>query len=151
MTDEPVADPLQYVHAQIHCQRRWLPLWHYAERTGLTIDALVEDIRSQTATHPASRDAVLQRLGRTLSAFAKHVGRPAQLLKRILEGETMVAGNTKENIALANAIMGLPEGFQGAAALKPLLVDMLNASHGNSAARSAIYRAACRVDELLCT
>lgn len=149
LKSEKVAEPLQYIHAQAHCQRGWLPLWYFARGTGLRLDDLVEDLRSQVATHPSSRDAVVQRLRKTQSAFKIHPGKPAGILKRIIAGEVVATGTNVENIALANAIMGLPDGFCEAETLKPIVLEMLDKAPEGAASRSAIYRAACRLDELL--
>lgn len=149
LMDEKVADPLQYIHAQVHCQRRWLPLWYYVRRTEMSLDDLVEDLRSQVATHPSSRDAVVQRLRKTQTSFKVHPGKPAAILGRILAGETLPIGTNAENMATANAIMALPDGFIGAEALKPSVLEMLDKAPEGAVSRSAIYRAACRLDELL--
>ncbi len=146
---EKVADPLQYVQAQAHYQRRWLPVWYYAKAAGTPIDDLVEDLRSLVATHPSSRDAVVQRLRRTLSARKIHPGKPARVLERLIAGDEVVVGTSAENLVLANAIMGLPDEHAGAEGLKPLVLAMLDKAPEGSGLRSAIYRAACRLDELL--
>jgi hypothetical protein len=147
---EKVAEPLQYVHAQAHCQRRWLPVWYYAKASALPIDDLVEDLRSLVATHPASRDAVVQRLRRTNSAYKSHPGKPASVLERLLSGNLPRAGTDAENLVTANAIMGLPEDYATPDALRPLLLEMLDSAAEGASVRSAIYRAVCRVDEILC-
>lgn len=149
LRSENVAEPLQYVHAQAHCQRRWMPVWYFARATGLGVDDLVEDLRSQVATHPSSRDAVVQRLRKTQSAYKVHPGKPVRILKRLVTGEAVATGTNTENMTFANAIMGLPDGFGNAEALKPVVLEMLDKAPEGAASRSAIYRAACRLDELL--
>lgn len=74
-----VAEPLQYVHAQAHCQRKWLPIWCYVRSTGLSTDHLVEDLRSLVATHSSSRNAVVHRLRNTETAYKVHPGKAAVL------------------------------------------------------------------------
>ena len=146
---ETVAEPLQYVHSQVHCQRKWLPVWHYATRTGMAIDDLVEDLRSQVATHPSNRNALVHRLRKTETAFKVHPGKPVAVLARLVAGEIVETGTTSDNMVLSNAIMGLPDGYVGAEGLKPVVLEMLDKAPEGSAVRSAIYRAACRIDELL--
>jgi hypothetical protein len=146
---EKVAEPLQYLHAQAHCQRKWLPIWYYVREARMPIDDLVEDLRSQVATHPSSRNAVVHRLRRTERAFKIHPGKPALLLDRLLGGEQIEPGNAAENMVLSNAIMGLPDGAAQADSLRSVVLEMLDKTAEGSAVRSAIYRAACRIDEIL--
>ncbi len=149
LRQEKVAEPLQYLHAQAHYQRKWLPIWYYARETQTSIDNLVEDLRSQVATHPSSRDSMVRRLRKSESAYKIHPGKPATLLQRLLAGEKVVAGNAAENLVLSNAIMGLPDGFAQVEALKSVVLDMLDGTPERAVVRSAIYRAACRIDEIL--
>ncbi|WP_156421263.1 AlbA family DNA-binding domain-containing protein [Aureimonas sp. AU40] len=149
LSGEKVADALQYIYAQAHCQRGWLPLWYYVKGAGLATDALVEDLRSLVATHPSSRDNVVHRLRNIQAAYKVHPGRPSVILKRLVAGEVMAAGSSTENMALSKAIMGLPDGFQAAVSMKSVVLEMLDKTSAGSAVRSAIYRAACRLDEIL--
>lgn len=146
---EKVAEPLQYIHAQAHCQRRWLPIWCYAHHAGATVDALINDLRSEVATYPSSRDAMLHRLMGAQSAEKVHPGRPIGVLDRLLAGKMPTTGSTAENLIIANAIMGLPDDFDSAGSLMPLILEMLDKAPSGHGVRSAIYRAACRVDEIL--
>ena len=145
---EKVAEPLQYVHAQAHFQRKWLPIWYYARSTGISTDHLIEDLRSMVATHPSSRNAVVHRLRKTATAYKIHPGKAVALLAKIMAGEDVAASTPSERVALSNAIMGLPNGFERGEALKPVVLKMLDRTVEGSVVRSAIYRAACRLDEL---
>lgn len=149
LKQESVAEPLQYLHAQAYCQRKWLPIWYYARKTEMAIDDLIEDLRSQVATHPSSRDSVVQRLRKVETAFKIHPGKPVALLERLLAGEKVAPGDAAENLILSNAIMGLPNGAIQAEALMPIVLNMLDKTAERAPVRSAIYRAACRIDELM--
>lgn len=148
---QAVSDPMQYIHAHAHCQRRWLPVWHYVKQAGLPVDSIVEDLRSQVASHPSSRDAVVQRLRKIETAYKLHVGKPAGLRTAFARGEIVEPKTNDDDLPFANAVMGLPPDAQGVERFKPMLLLSLDRTEaaGNSAVRSAIYRAACRLDELL--
>jgi hypothetical protein len=148
---EGVNDPMQYIHAQAHCQRRWLPVWYYVEQAGTPIDDIVEDLRAQVASHPSSRDAVVQRLRRTETAHKVHVGKPARLCEGFARGEINEPAGGADDLAFANAVMGLPSTAVEVERFKPILLACLDRAEtaGNGTHRSAIYRAACRLDELL--
>lgn len=150
---ETVADPMQYIHLQAHAQRRWLPVWYYVKQAGVPVEVIVEDLRGQVATHPASRDAVVRRLLRTTSAYKKQSGKEAQLLALFARGETVGPTNAVEDMAFAYAVQGLPDNYADAEQFKPVLLASLDRAQGSdtrsSSRRSAIYRASCRLDELL--
>jgi hypothetical protein len=148
---ERVADPVQYIHAHAHCQRRWLPVWHYVKQAGIPVDGIVEDLRSQVATHPSSRDAVVHRLRKTETAYKVNVGKPTRVCEAMVKGETVVPTGGSDDLIFANALMGLPAGATNIEKFKPILLACLDRAEaaGSGARRSAIYRAACRLDELL--
>ncbi|MDI4236670.1 ATP-binding protein [Bradyrhizobium sp. Arg237L] len=150
---ERVADPMQYIHFQAHAQRRWLPIWYYIRAAGCSVDEIVDDLRRQVATHPASRDAVVQRLLRKSTAQKEHLGKPSKIMAAILDGSVVPPTDEIADVLFANAVQGLPSNYRKAAALRPHLLASLNRAQGNngksSNRRSAIYRAACRLDELL--
>lgn len=149
---EKVADPMQYIHAQAHCQRKWLPVWYYVKQADLNVDVVVDDLRARVASHPASRDAVVKRLRRAESAHKLHPGRAARILAGFASGEVVGPKDASEVLPIANAIMGLPAGTREVEKFKFIVLACLDHMDGEGASngtRSAIYRAACRLDELL--
>lgn len=153
LNGERVAEPMQYLHAQAHAQRRWQPIWFYVGLTDLPLETIVRDLRSLVATHPASRDAVVDRLVQRVSAYKLHPGKPAVRLREIAAGKLEAPTTVVQDMEFALAIQGLQVGQGGAEAVKPLLLASLNRAQGQDARssqrRSAIYRAACRLDEVL--
>jgi hypothetical protein len=143
-----VEQPLQYIHFQAHCQRRWLPLWYYVNASGKTVDEIVADLLGQVASHPASRQAVINRLNGRETAYKVNPGAPARQLSALLAGTQVELRELSDVSLFANAVMGLPDDFDGAEALKPLLLSALTIA-GDSVVRSAVYRSACRLDEIL--
>jgi Putative DNA-binding domain len=149
LLSNPVSEPLAYLHAQAYYQRKWMPIWHYVQQLSMMdIDELVEDLRGLAASMPASRDAIVQRLRSTLSAFKIYTGKPKAILSEILSGKISVPKSDAELGAFANAIHGLPNEFSKIADVRPMLVECLKRDTAEKA-RTQIYRAACRVDEII--
>jgi hypothetical protein len=148
-----VADPMQYIHSQAHSQRKWLPVWFYVKQSTAPLDEIAEDLRRQVATHPSSRDALVKRLLKTVSAYRKQTGKPAALVAKFLKGEIEPPKTLTEDSTFASALHGLTDQQNNLGVFLPILLTCLDRAQGSDAKtgsrRSAIYRAACRLDELL--
>lgn len=153
LRDERVSDPLQYLHAQLHQQRKWMPIWYYLRLSGLSGEQLIQDLRGMVVTHPASRDAVISRVRQKTSAYKAHPGKPAILLTSIVDGDVVAPSSSAQDANFAMAIQGLPKNFERADRLKLGLLNCLDRAQGSdtksSGRRSIIYRAASRLDEIL--
>lgn len=143
-----VQEPLQYLHAQAHYQRKWMPIWHYVRQLSTSVDDIVEDLRSMTASIPTSRDAVVQRLRGTQTARKIYNGSPAKILASLQSGRIIGPKKADEFGTFASAVQGLPNDFKRAGELRPILLDCLRRDTTNKH-RAAIYRAASRIDEIL--
>lgn len=148
LSDSPVQEPLQYLHAQAHYPRKWMPIWYYVRQLSISVDDLVEDLRGMTASVPTSRDAIVQRLRGTSTAAKLYTGSPAKILALLRTGKINAPKSVDEFGAFANAVQGLPNDFKSAGELKPILLDCLKRDV-ESIHRPAIYRAASRIDEIL--
>jgi hypothetical protein len=143
-----VQEPLQYLHAQAHYPRKWMPLWHYVRQLSTPIDDIVEDLRSMTASVPTSRDAVVKRLRATLTARKLYTGSSAKILSLLRSGKISAPKNIDEFGAFAGAVQGLSDDFDQADELLPILLDCLKRDKEEKH-RPTIYRAASRIDEIL--
>lgn len=143
-----VQEPLQYIHAQAHYPRRWMPIWHYMRQLSKSIDEVVEDLRGVLASVPTSRDAIVQRLRGTLTAKKFYTGSPAKVLETLRSGKIVAPKNVEEFGAFVSAIHGLPNDFSRATELRPILIDCLKRDKEEKY-RPTIYRAASRIDEIL--
>jgi Putative DNA-binding domain len=148
LRNNQVQEPLQYLHAQAHYPRKWMPIWHYVRQLSTSVDDIVEDLRSMTASVPTSRDAVVQRLRGTLTAAKLYSGSPAKILASLRSGKISAPKSVQEFAAFASAVQGLPNDFKKAGELRPILLDCLKRDVA-SKHRHAIYRAASRIDEIL--
>jgi|ERR1700687_2865582 len=108
---------------------------------------------TRVATHPSSRDALVKRPLRTVSAYRKQTGKPAALVAKFLKGEVEPPKTVAEDSAFANAIQGLTDAQGDVHIFLRVLLTCLDRAQGSDAKsgsrRSSIYRAACRLDELL--
>lgn len=148
LRDNRVKEPLQYLHAQAHYPRKWMPVWHYVRQLKTSVDELIEDLRGMTASVPTSRDALVQRLRGTLTAKKHYTGSPAKILSSLRTGKIAAPSKVEEFGAFANAVQGLPDDFKNTHELRPVLLECLNRDM-ESKHRPAIYRAASRLDEIL--
>jgi hypothetical protein len=148
---EQVADPLQYIQAQAHCQRRWLPVWYYVAQLDHPLDTIIERLRAEPATYPVIRDVVVARLLRKETAWKVHAGKPARLGAELARGNLSSQPGGLDDLAFSNAVMGLPRSAERVERLKPALLACLERAEarGQGTLRSAVCRAACRIDELL--
>src|SRR5215831_16128970 len=125
-----------------------MPIWHYVRQLSASVDDIVEDLRSMTASVPTSRDAVVQRLRGTLTAAKLYTGSPGRILTSLRSGKISAPKSVEEFGWFANAVQGLPDDFKNAGELRPILLDCLNRDVVNKH-RPAIYRVASRIDEIL--
>lgn len=143
-----VSDPLAYLHAQAYYQRKWMPIWYYLHKLQMSVDDLVEDLRRLNACMPASRDAIVHRLRGTQSAYKFYTGKPKAMLAGLLTGEMSVPKNDVDLSAFANALHGLPNDFEKITEARPIVFECLKRDTEEKW-RTQIYRAACRVDEII--
>jgi hypothetical protein len=148
LLENQISDPLGYLHAQAYYQRKWMPIWYYVHKLQMSVDDLVEDLRGLNACMPSSRDAIVHRLRGTQSAYKLYTGKPKAMLAGILTGELNVPKSDVDLSAFANALHGLPNDFEKIAEVRPIVLECLKRDTEEKW-RTQIYRAACRVDEII--
>ncbi|WP_316237882.1 ATP-binding protein [Bradyrhizobium sp. SZCCHNR1015] len=155
LRNEKVAEPMQYIHFQAHSQRKWFPVWFYIDQTRSTAAEMAEGLRKQVATYPSSRNALVDRLSGKESAFRQSTGKAEALRVKLARGEIKAPADTDEDVLFAGAVQALPTTVKLKdleSIRKMLLVSLDRAQDSDprsSIRRGAIYRAACRLDELL--
>jgi hypothetical protein len=113
-----------------------------------SVDDLVEDLRGMSASCPASRDAVVQRLRGTIGARKLYTGRPKTMLAAFAPGKITAPKMDADLGAFAYALQGLPDDFAQVEEIRPVILECLERDKEEKH-RPAIYRAAARVDEIL--
>ncbi len=150
---EPVEEPLQYLLHSVHSQRKWLPLFYYLHLSRITVEQAVERLKKENATYPSQQKIAVDRLLGVVSAFKLNVGKPRTLLDEFKSGTINFPSNEKEDNAFILAVQGLPDDFSNADSFRALLFTVLERAQDNTPQhrnrRSAIFHAACRIDEML--
>ena len=155
LRNEKVAEPMQYIHFQAHAQRKWFPVWFYVDQTKATATEVADDLRSQVATYPSSRDALVDRLVRKESAFRQSTGKAEELRTKLVRGEITAPMTVEQDVVFAGAVQSLPITVKAkdAEVIRQMLLECLDRAQGgdsrSSNRRGAIYRAASRLDEIL--
>jgi hypothetical protein len=109
-------------------------------------------MRKEDASYRSHRDGVIGRLAGKKSAYNVNQGKPKQLVSAFARGEVNdpVDISTAHKIALA--VQGIPDGQKDVRLFESLLLKCYDLSVGETSQhrnlRSAVFRAACRIDEL---
>lgn len=150
---ELVSEPLQYILTLAHSNREWLPLWYYARLSKLSIDQIVNSLNSERPSQPSHRDLAIQRLLGQRSAYKMHPGTPRRLLNGFLAGKISEPKTIEDDSAFALAVQGLPNGQRELERFRNYLASAADRAQSTdtrtNSRRSNIFRAACRLDELL--
>ena len=153
LSGELVAEPLQYILALAHTSRIWLPTWYYVQLSKMEIRDIIAALNRERPTQPSHRDGAISRLLGKKSAYKLHTGTPKKILSDILDGKVSEPKTTSEDSNFALAVQGLPETAQDIEQIRSTLTKVAARAQGNdpqtSQRRSNIFRAACRLDELL--
>lgn len=144
-------DPTEYIRFALEAsQGEWLPLLFFARAAGMSRGHLVAFINSTSATAERKRLYI----ERTVGDAARHVigGKPRQLLPEILAGRIPAPDDAVRAGHIGLALQGLDRVDVDATALLGLLKRCLNVAEASGDANrvSAVRRAICRVDEVIC-
>jgi hypothetical protein len=114
-----------------------------------------EDLRRQVATYPSSRNALVARLAGKDAAFRQSTGKAEALRAKLARGEITAPTDVEQDVVFAVAVQALPTTAKpkDLETIRTILLGCLDRAQGadprGSNRRGAIYRAACRLDELL--
>jgi len=149
---EPVHEPWQYVQHAAHSNREWLPIWYYILAAGVSVDDAIERLKSEPASMPSHRDGAVAQLKGSRNAYKAHGGKPKQLIENFKMGIIAEPPTDSDAHKFALAVQGLPEGVDDLIRFRDLLLLCYERANTGSPRQknlhSAIFRAACRLDEL---
>jgi len=146
-----VEQPVQYIQAGLAQSRMWLPIFYYVKLAGLSPDKAADIIGGLKVAQKNKKKVLIERL----------LGQRAALTKAVTQPATKVAGDiSKGLISVPTKVGDVPTFANGLTAVtktKAPLTDLLTAlrrcrliaekaEDGN--AIGAVYKAACRVDEI---
>lgn len=153
LKEEKVEQPIQYVIYSAYSPRGWQPLWYYIKMARISVADAVQYLKSENASHPSNRDNAVARLQGRRTAYKKNPGRPKYFLDQIQNDEILQSDDENELYKFALAIQGLEEVPKNVDRIKEILLSSFKLastqSNFHSMFRSAIFRSACRLDELL--
>ena len=150
---EKVAHPLDYLAHSAHSSREWQPVWFYARHAGISASDAIERLKKEAASQPSHRDGAIARLSGKRSAYNINNGKPKQLVAAFATGTIEEPKDDSEAHKFALAVQGLSDGQGNLDTFRALLMKCYERATSQTPAhkslRSAIFRAACRLDELL--
>lgn len=152
--DDHDLDPMMCLRQSAHEPVRWLPIFYYAQLSGCSRAAIIEEIKNSPASKPGSVRHMQQRLSGSISAFAPTLGAgPRGILENILSGMDPALPNVKVARHFAMSLTGLAGlGNLKSHMLRNTLhriLELYQEYDHDSAIGSAMRRSAARVDELL--
>ncbi|WP_237152084.1 ATP-binding protein [Oryzibacter oryziterrae] len=153
LTSEKVEQPLQYLANSANSNREWQPIWYYLHHANIPIDAAIEHLQKEVASHPSHRDGAIARLSGKRSAYNVNNGKPKQLIKEFGSGIIDEPTDDSEAHKFALAVQGLPDEQKNLENFPNILLKCYERATSQTSAhknlKSAVFRAACRLDELL--
>jgi hypothetical protein len=151
LTQQDVHLPESYIRQGIDLQRKWLPIFYYAKKAGLTPAEIADKIASEKTSHTGRRDEIVKRLRKRMSAKPPKAATKAirELANQIEQGSLSEPQTVKEALLFADAVACIS---QTKSSLDNLLAtlnatwDLVTANELKSIGR--VSKAICRVDEL---
>lgn len=149
-----VAEPLQYIMHSAHTARAWLPLFYYVAASKLSLEEVATTLAAERPTYKQRRDAAISRLkGTGPSALNRATGKAQVALAALLNGHLAAPLLISEVAVVAQAIQAIPPDtkmhFDWLKSILLAAYDLTNeTTDQHKLARSLVYRAACRLDEL---
>ncbi len=145
-----VAFPYEYIRHLLHTQRRWIPVFYFAQLSGLTIPALVEKLSAEPPGYPISRSTLIERLRGERSAFQSPSAHGLAIAQKIEANQMPKLSTRSDVLSAARAVSSIRSA--DFAKVSDLLMQCLLKSQGaddrSKADRSIIDRAVCRLDEI---
>ena len=148
LNKEKVRFPFEYIRVSALVQRHWLPLFYFIHLTGKPIEEAISVLDNTQAAYLPSKQKALERLRGALSAYSPLSGHALPVGQEIMRGEIEGIGDRHDPTLIARAIQSLPNDCENLAPLFDLLDGLHGVSLSNAPVRGAIYRAACRLDEI---
>jgi hypothetical protein len=146
-----VVYPVDYLQRSCHTQRHWLPMFYFMKMAGLSVEQTIAVFHAEEPPYPKICEAATSRLKGTISAYRKTTGAGTKALCAISSGSFVDPKDIKEAATLAHAIGGITSIGKALPECLALLQRCLELSKGQEGGglRSQVYRAACRLDELM--
>ena len=147
-------DPIAYLRQAAHEPVRWLPLFFYARMTGLSDEAIIDELKRSPVSKPGTVRHMRQRLSSEISAFKSYIGgAPQTFLTQLQQGIIPEIRDRASARHFSMALSGIrseaaPSEHVMRTALRRM-VELYTRYSQDAAIGSNMRRSAARVDELL--
>jgi hypothetical protein len=143
--------PESYIRQGVDLQRKWLPIFYYAKKAGLTPAEIADKIASETTSHTGRRDEIVNRLRKRMSAKPPKAATKAMraLTIQIEQGNLSEPVTVKDALSFADAVACISQttcNLESLLATLKATWDLVTANELKSIGR--VSKAICRVDEL---
>ncbi|MFG1432124.1 ATP-binding protein [Xanthobacter sp. V2C-8] len=153
LSNDVVQEPLHYILHSAHSTREWQPIWYYLKLSGLSASSVIDHLKKEVASRPSHQSTTIERLEGKKSAYYLNRGKPQIILRQILADELELPTDDIKAQKFALAIQGLSEKPKNINDIRSILLSCYERATSQSpthkALQSAVFRAACRLDELL--
>lgn len=147
-------DPVAYLLQSAHEPVRWLPIFYYAKKSGMSAQAIVDEISNSPTSKPGTINHMRQRLTGQIRAYKDYTGAaPKAYLDALLAGDIPNPKDRASARHFAMCLVSAPDNVQIAdAVLRTALrrmVELYSKYSNDSAIGSNMRRSAARADEIL--
>ncbi len=143
--------PMQYVQAGLAQSRMWLPIFYYVRMAGITNAEAANEIQSLKVAQNNKKKILIDRLTGTRTSFTKAVTRAAvQISKDITVGKISSPKTAQEVTIFSSGLTAVEKTPASKEVLLRVLARCLAIATKSDDlnAIGAVYKAACRVDEM---
>jgi hypothetical protein len=146
-----VERPLEYIRATLAQSKLWLPIFYFAQMSKLPNEKIAADIRELKISQKRKKKILMDRLEGKRSALTKAVTQSSRRIAADLaKGELIPPSSAEEVSAFAYALTALTGTTLPLQTLLAALITSRELAEvaDNANALGAVYKAACRVDEM---
>jgi Putative DNA-binding domain len=146
-----VERPLEYIRATLAQSKLWLPIFYFAQMSKLPNEKIAADIRELKISQKRKKKILMDRLEGKRSALTKAVTQSSRRIAADLaKGELIPPSSAEEVSAFAYALTALTGTTLPLQTLLAALITSKELAEvaDNANALGAVYKAACRVDEM---
>jgi hypothetical protein len=151
MRRSKVGHPDQYVLHCCYSRKMWLPIWHYVNNMGVPVDDIIGMIEGATDGYKDSKKHLVDRLRGSIVSRKSPSRDCASLLAALRTDGFPEIKNERSLCMVLNSMLSLECSDRDIAhsLMLSALIEYDKLPSPRSTTASALYKAACRADELL--
>lgn len=145
---EKVRTPFEYIRESALVQRQWLPLFYFVNLSEKSLEEIIELMEEVDAVYANGKTNALARLRCQRNAYTEATGQVGTVLEQIVAENLEAIEENYDDRIIARAITALPDDYGNFEAIFDLLYRIFKRAGKNSNLKSAVFKAAARLDEL---